>query len=115
MADEKTTEAVVGHHVQALMAGDIDEIMKDYTEESVVFSPNGTVKGLTAIRGSFTAIVGMLTPEVMGNMKVIKADNSGEYSYTLWSALPAVTFGGDTFHVRNGKIIKQSFVGQMGS
>jgi len=110
---KKTTESVIQHHVQALMSRDLDEILKDYCEESVLCTPMGTAKGLKGIRESFIAALGMLTPEAMGNMKAIKQDIQGEYAYALWSALPAVKLGSDTFHVHNGIIIMQSFVGQM--
>ena len=110
-----TTEAVLKQHVQALLSRNVDSLMKDYSRDSVLFSPNGAFKGLESIRAGFTAVLGMLTPEAMANMKVIRQDIDGEYAYVLWSALPAVTFGGDTFRVHNGKIVMQSFVGQMGS
>ena len=113
-ATKKTTESVLQHHVQALMARNLEEIIKDYCEDSLLCTPMGTTKGLKGIRESFTMALGMLTPEAMGNMKSIKQDIHGEYAYVLWSALPAVTFAGDTFHVRNGKIIMQTFVGQTG-
>jgi ketosteroid isomerase-like protein len=110
-----STEAILGHHMQALMSRDVDEIMKDYNSNSVLFSPLGAAIGLESIRANFTGIVGMLTPEVLGNMKLLKQDINGEYAYILWSAAPVVLNGGDTFHVQDGKIIAQSFVGQMGS
>jgi len=110
-----TTEAVVKHHVQALVSGNLDGVMDDYARDAVIFSPNGASKGLENIRAMFTAAMKMLTPAVMANMKVIRQEIDGEYAYILWSALPAVPFAGDTFRVHNGKIVMQSFVGQMGS
>jgi ketosteroid isomerase-like protein len=110
-----TTEAVLKQHVQALVSRNLDSLMKDYSPDAVVFSPNGASKGLKNIRAGFTAVLGVLTPEVLANMKVIRQEIDGEYAYILWSALPAVPFGGDTFRVHNGKIVMQSFVGQMGS
>jgi len=112
-ATKKTTASVIQHHVQALMARNLDEILKDYCEDSVLCSPMGTSKGLKSIRESFKAALGMLTPEAMGNMKTIKQDINGEYVYVIWSALPAVPFGSDTMHVHDGKIIMQTFVTQM--
>jgi ketosteroid isomerase-like protein len=110
-----TTEAVLKQHIQALLSRNVDSLMKDYSRDSVLFSPNGASKGLESIRAGFTAVLGMMTPEAMANMKVIRQEIDGEYAYILWSALPVVPFGGDTFRVHNGKIVMQSFVGQMGS
>jgi ketosteroid isomerase-like protein len=109
------TEAVLQHHGQALVSRKLDDIMKDYTDDSVLFTPTGTLKGLKSIRAGFTEFMKIYTPELMAKMKVIKQDIHGEYAYLLWSALPVVPFGGDTFYVRNGKIMMQSFVTQMGS
>jgi hypothetical protein len=111
----KTTESVLQHHVQALMARKLDEVMKDYCEESLLCTPMGTSKGLKEIRDSFAAVLNVFTPEVLANMKNIKQEIHGEYVYVLWTALPAVPFGGDTLHVHDGKIIMQTFVGQTSS
>ena len=112
-ATKKTTESVLQHHVRALMSRDLDEILKDYCEESILCSPMGTSKGLKSIRESFKAALGMLTPQAMGNMKTSKQDINGEYAYVVWTALPTVKLGSDTFHVRNGVILLQTFVAQM--
>jgi ketosteroid isomerase-like protein len=115
MAKGTTTEAVLKRHLQAFVSRNLDSIMRDYAPDAVVFSPNGASKGLESIQASFKAVLGMMTPEAMANMKVIRQEIDGEYAYYLWSAVPAVPFGGDTFHIHDGKIVMQSFVGQMGS
>ena len=38
-----TTQEVVNHHLQALGARDLSAILEDYTDESVVIMPDGTV------------------------------------------------------------------------
>src|SRR4030042_512558 len=111
-ATKKTTESVLQHHVQALLARDLDEILKDYCEQSVLCTPMGTAKGLKSIRESFVSALRMLTPEALGNMKSTKQDINGEYAYVVWTALPTVKLGSDTFHVHNGVIMLQTFVGQ---
>jgi len=111
-ATKKTTESVLQHHVQALMARDLDEILKDYCEESVLCTPMGTSKGLKALRESFKAALGMLTPESLANMKSTKQDIIGDYAYVVWTALPTIKLGSDTFHVHDGVIMLQTFVGQ---
>jgi ketosteroid isomerase-like protein len=110
-----TTETTLAQHVQALMSRDLDSIMEHYTEESVVFSPNGVSKGMANIRAFFAGALQLLSPEAMGNMKVIRQDFDGEYAYVLWSALPVLAFANDTFHIRDGKIVAQAFSTPMGS
>ena len=41
------------HHLQAFGIGDVDEILKDYTEASVIMTPDGPLHGLDEIRPLF--------------------------------------------------------------
>ncbi len=106
-----TTEAVFNHHLQAIFASDLDAVVSDYADDAVFFAPMGTFKGPDQIRGAFTAILNMMTPEVKAEMKVLHQQVDGEFLYLLWSAGAHVTLASDTFCVRDGKIVMQSFVG----
>lgn len=110
-----TTEAVLSHHLQALFARNVDDILLDYSEESVVFSANGVSKGLEQIHGFFTYAVSVMTPEVLAVLQVARQDLDGEFAYLLWSAPPTVTFATDSFCIRDGKIVMQSFAGMFDS
>jgi ketosteroid isomerase-like protein len=110
----KTTAQVLEHHIQALVSRDVDSIMEDYADDAILFSPTGALKGTKNIRASFIGVVGTLTPEIIRSMKVIKQDIDGEYAYIFWSAAPSIPLGSDTFCVRDGKIVMQSFVAQTG-
>ncbi len=105
-----TIEAVMQHHAQALMSGNLDELLKDYTKDSVLFTPFETYKGPERIKGAFAGLMKMLPPEAVANFKVTKQEIHGEYAYVLWTALPTFPSAGDTFHIHNGKIIMQSVV-----
>jgi ketosteroid isomerase-like protein len=103
-----TIEAVMQHHAQALLSGNLDELLKDYTKDSVMFTPMETYKGPERIREAFAGLMKMLPPEAIANFRITKQEIQGEYVYVLWTALPTFPSAGDTFHVRNGKIIMQS-------
>jgi ketosteroid isomerase-like protein len=107
-------EAVLGHHAQALGSRNIDEVLKDYTTDSILFSPTDTFKGPERIRLAFKAFLEIMTPEAMANMKMIKQEIEGEYVFVIWSALPAISFGSDTLRIHGGKIVMQSVVFQTG-
>ena len=109
-----TTESVLGHHVKALISRDVDAVVSDYSNDAVVFAPNGVFKGTENIRAFFTGALSMLNPEAMSNLSLSKQEIDGEFAYVIWSALPVIAFAGDTFCVRDGKIVLQSFVTQMG-
>jgi ketosteroid isomerase-like protein len=111
-----TTEAVFAHHLQEIFARNVDGIMIDYIEESVLFVPQGVFMGLTQIRGFFDAAFDtLLTPEVLAAAQVLRQDVDGEYAYLLWAAPPTILIASDTFHVRDGKIVMQSFAGYLPS
>jgi ketosteroid isomerase-like protein len=105
-----TIEAVMQHHAQALLSGNLDELLKDYTKDSVMFTPMETYKGPERIREAFAGLMKMLPPEAIANFRITKQEIQGEYVYVLWTALPTFPSAGDTFHVHNGKIIMQSVI-----
>lgn len=105
------TEAVFNQHLQAILASDLDAIVRDYADDAVLFMPTGTFKGLDQIRAAFAAVLTLFTPEVKAAMTVHHQQADGEFFYLLWSAAPHITLACDTFCVRDGKIVMQSFVG----
>jgi hypothetical protein len=109
-ATKKSTESVLQHHVQALMARNLDELMKDYCQDSVMCTAESTARGLAGIRAMFGGLLKAFPPEVSANMKSIKLDINGEYAYAIWTMFPAVKLGSDTFHVCDGKIMMQSVI-----
>jgi ketosteroid isomerase-like protein len=106
-----STKDVADHHLAAFLAGDLEETMKDYSEDSVMISPRGVVRGLDEIRAVFRRIYGdMFAPGTCEwTTDVELAD--GDVAYHLWHAECAnadVLKGTDTFVVRNGKIATQT-------
>ena len=103
-----STEDTLGHHLQAFSEG-VDAIMEDYTSESVLFTPDGALKGLDSIRGFFHGFLTSSPPELLRAMTLVRKDIHGEVAYILWNAEPYIPLASDTFVVRGGKILAQSF------
>lgn len=101
---------VLMHHTISLMAGQLDELMHDYTEESVVMSPDQTFHGLAEIRAYFQAAIAGTPPELITAVKTIHQDIHNEVAYLTWKAEPFVKIATDTFVIRDGKIIAQTFL-----
>lgn len=109
-----STEAVLGHHlgsfVQAVSedkAAGIAGLISDFTEESVVLTPEGAVHGLEAIRAFFTGLV-EANPTFMEGFELIRQEIHGEVAYIVWKN-DKIALGTDTFIVKNGKIMTQTF------
>jgi ketosteroid isomerase-like protein len=96
------TQAVIDHHSKALLAGDLDAVMDDYTEDSMFISNlGGVMKGLDAIRSAFAAA------GTFGGFEETLTLVEGECAYNTWK-MDGVKFASDTFIVRDGKIVVQT-------
>lgn len=114
---EKRTQAVLNHHLEALAARDLDDLVSDYTEESVIInnlSPT-PIRGLEEIRQFMAQMVEVFTPEVLATLRMSQQVIEGEIVYVVWSAGATIPFGTDTVVIREGKIVAQTAYAQMGS
>jgi ketosteroid isomerase-like protein len=115
MTPVASTEAVVGHHLQCFGARDLEGILSDYTPESVICAPNGVVRGREAMvevfRGFFAEFG---KPGTTFNLQ--QQAYEGEIGYITWTAETAdnsYELGTDTFLVRDGKIVTQTFAAKV--
>ena len=111
--DEAKTQEILDHHWNTFQANDLDGVMADYTEESVLITPDKTVSGLTELRKHF-ADVFLLFPKDSTTLKLDKSVVNKDVAYIIWSAdAPKfdITYGTDTFIIRDGKIVRQTYAG----
>lgn len=107
-----STKEVLDHHLQAFGAGNVDEIMKDYTEESVLHTPDGSIRGLEALRGAMGGFFGGIFKPGTYDFTLDRAEAEGDVAYVAWHAKTSagvIPLGTDTFVVRGGKIAVQTF------
>ena len=98
------TRTVVERHIAAMEAGSIDNVMEDYTDESVfIINLGGVFKGLEAIRPFFEASAGM--PGLTETATFVE----GDAYYVTWTA-DGIEFGSDTIVVKDDKIALQTVV-----
>lgn len=105
-----TTEEVLDHHLKAFDDGDVDEIMKDFDEASVLITPQGPTRGRTEIRKVFESFLTEVIPPG-SKFEVVHRHVVDETAYIVWTAeTEKVRFdmGTDTFIVRGGKIAIQT-------
>ena len=101
-------------HIEAMIRRDLDMIMDDYTEASVIITPDGQVAGLEAIRKMFRRFFSAV-PEG-ATLKIDRDYADGNYAYIVWHASSEyidIPMGTDTFVVENGKITFQTYAGLM--
>jgi ketosteroid isomerase-like protein len=117
MATQATdTGQVLNHHLQALGGGKLDELLEDYVEDSVLITPDGTIKGLRGIRAVFEGFLSGLFKPGTYELEFDARHVDGEVAYITWHAkcaLANILMGTDTFIVRNGKILVQTFAAKV--
>jgi ketosteroid isomerase-like protein len=104
----RTPQEIFGHHGQALAAGDLDGILADYADDSVVITPAGIARGRDDIREIFARLLDDL-PNAAWDLKTQILD--GEVLFLEWAAdsvASRVDDGVDTFVFRNGMIWAQT-------
>jgi ketosteroid isomerase-like protein len=102
---ESITQQVLTHHLNAFGNNDLEEILKDYTEESQVLTMTGPLKGLAAIRqffaDFFTAIP---TGSTFAMQQLTVIDQVAYIAWTSESAVAKIPLGTDTFFLEDDKI-----------
>ena len=111
--NEDKTKQVLAHHWDAFNQNNLEEVMADYTEESVLITPDATFKGLAEIRKNFVDAY-VKFPKDKTVFKLNKQVIDRDLAYILWQAKTPtfnLTYATDTFIIRNGKIIRQTYAG----
>ena len=110
-SSSEITEQVLDHHLKAFGDRDMDAILADYTEESVLLTPDGVLKGYKQLQPAFE---GLFTEFAKpgANFEMKQRIIEGNVAYIVWSAETAdniYELATDTFVIRDGKIAVQSF------
>ena len=110
-----STKDVLDHHTKALRDGDLNAVLADYASDAVFFTKDGAFRGRDAIRPVFAAIISEFRkPGTKVNRTQQLID--GDYAYIVWTAETAdnvYELATDTFVVRDGKIVAQSFTAKV--
>jgi len=116
MADEDTTEeteAVWEHHIQAWDNSDLEEIMSDYSEDSILILNNTVYEGIDQVAGVFDRLFDIFAD---GNNIIAPETIEGEVIYITWNYTPPNDHaydGTDSFVVRNGIIEYQTIASRL--
>ena len=110
-----STQDVLDHHLKCFGEGDLKGLLSDYAPGTVLFKPDGPLRGADAIRPFFQALFEEFgKPGAAFSLKQQAIES--DYAYIVWTAETAdnvYEVGTDTFVVRDGKIVVQSFAGKI--
>jgi hypothetical protein len=104
------TESVVRTHLQAFLDREgIPAIMADYDDDACFLSEDRAYRGRHEIAGFFQAFLATLPPLAIERFALRSLRVEGELAHVVWSAGRDLPLGTDTFVVRNGRIVSQTF------
>lgn len=101
------------HHINAIDANDLNELLADYTEASVLITMDTRICGLKEIGAFFKKFIRHF-PKEGSSFFLDRVVVEAELIYILWHAkTPSLTvdLGSDTFIIKDGKILQQTFAG----
>lgn len=111
----KESEDVLLNHLHSFTSNDLDRLMGDYTPESILITHEETYNGKDEIRAFFAAIMQHF-PTDQSDFKLDKLVSNDELVFIVWHAVTPsveVALATDTFVIKKGKIVKQTFAGNM--
>ena len=105
---DRSAIEVFKHHAQAMVAGELDEIVADYADDALFITPNGVLHGKDGVRAGFTKLFGELpNPRFDVRTRILE----GDVLFLEWSATAdgvRADDGVETFLVRDGQIVLQT-------
>ena len=110
-----TTGGVLEHHLDAFGERDMEAILEDYDEESVVITDDGTYCGREEIEGLFEELFADFA-QSGSELELHHQAIEDEVAHIVWDGeTPDNTyeFATDTFVVRDGTIDVQTFAGKI--
>jgi hypothetical protein len=114
ITDEEVTRRVFKHHDEAFGKRDLTSILADYTEESILVTPDKTYIGLKELKGFFEEAFKLFdTDSIEG--ETMKEVIIKDIVYTVWRVKTPklnLDYATETFFIQNGKIIRQTFAGR---
>jgi len=106
---------IVISHMNSFYNNDIDAIMSDYTDESIVITLEQTFKGLKEIRTFISELITFF-PKGKTVLVLDKISVEEDLGYIVWHAKTPnleISLGSGTFILKKGKISQQTFVGRI--
>jgi ketosteroid isomerase-like protein len=93
------SEITLDHHLHSFGERDVDAILEDYTEDSMIIIPNAVIRGLDQIKDFFTNLTTKVLPPGCDFelLEKVAEDNIG---YIVWHAESdgfKIPYASDTF------------------
>jgi ketosteroid isomerase-like protein len=104
----RTPQEIFKHHGEMLIAGDLEGVISDYSEDAVILSPGWVKRGKEGVRETFVKLLTDL-PSAKWEMPTVLFE--GDALLLVWKATAEASYaddGVDTFVFRDGLIRLQT-------
>jgi len=111
----EVAKTLLMHHLASFTDNDLDAVVSDYTDESVLVTADATYSGRAAIRGFFADLIREF-PRRKTRFDLDRLVVNEGLALIVWHATTPtlnVPLGTDTFVLKDGKILRQTLVGQL--
>jgi predicted SnoaL-like aldol condensation-catalyzing enzyme len=107
---------VMNHHLHAFMAQQgVEAIVDDYDEDAVLHAPDCVYRGVDEIRRFFKGFLDNLPEKALEIFRVRTQEAHGEVGYIVWSVGELIPLATDTFVIKDGKIVQQTYAAHIGN
>lgn len=110
-----STQAVLDHHLAAFDSGDMDAVLSDYAAGAILLTPEGVFRGRKEIKPVLQRLLDNVFAHCT-SFEMIRQTVEGDVAFIVWSAespsckVPLAT---DTYFIKAGKIVVQTFAGKI--
>lgn len=112
---EERCKEILQRHLSSFLENNLEVFMSDFSNESVLITPEANYSGLAEIRGFFSNLMANF-PMQKSTVELDHTVIMDELIYIVWhgkSPSLEVSFATDTFIIKNHKIWRQTFAGQI--
>lgn len=116
-AQNDVSRNLLQRHLNSFKENNLEELIADFTNESVLITPDASFTGLEEIKGFFANLISFF-PTHKSSFELDKTVIHDELIYIVWHGkTPSleVLYATDTIIIKNGKIHRQTFAGQLNS
>ena len=109
------SKSILMRHLTSFQDHDLEALMSDYTNDSVLITQAETYKGVSEI-GHFFAELIKDFPKQRSTFELDKLIVHNELAYIVWHAkTPSldIALGSDNFIIKDGKIFQQTYVNSL--
>jgi hypothetical protein len=104
----RTPQEIFEHHGAVLVAGDIDGIVDDYSDDALVITPSGVMRGKDGVRQAFEGLLGDLPDAAWEIPTQVFEDDILFIEWSATAEKSRVRDGVDTFVFRDDHIRVQT-------